>query len=96
MGEEKIIRQHLTFYGRVQGVGFRYRAHWIAEELGLTGWVRNTFNDTVEMELQGTQELIADMISRLNRQKWIYIDDITFKDIPVVEERAFRVMGGGW
>ena len=96
MGEDKIIRQHLTFYGRVQGVGFRYRAHWIADELGLTGWVRNTLNDTVEMELQGTQEQIADMISRLNRQKWIYIDDITFKDIPVVEERSFRVMGGGW
>ena len=29
------------FYGRVQGVGFRYYAVQKANQLGLTGWVKN-------------------------------------------------------
>ena len=35
------VRKELTFTGRVQGVGFRYRAAYKAKDLGLTGWVRN-------------------------------------------------------
>ena len=38
---EKIIRQHIRFYGWVQGVGFRYRATHAADYYGLTGWVRH-------------------------------------------------------
>lgn len=48
-----MIRKHLTFTGRVQGVGFRYRAHSIAASLGLTGYVKNNYNGTVEAEVQG-------------------------------------------
>ena len=36
-----MIRKHILFYGRVQGVGFRYHATYKASLLGLTGWVRN-------------------------------------------------------
>lgn len=36
-----IVRRHITFYGWVQGVGFRYRARHAAELYGCTGWVRN-------------------------------------------------------
>lgn len=34
------IRKHIIFYGRVQGVGFRYYAVQKANQLGLTGWVK--------------------------------------------------------
>ena len=37
----EMIRKHIMFYGRVQGVGFRYHATYKASLLGLTGWVRN-------------------------------------------------------
>ena len=37
----EMIRKHILFYGRVQGVGFRYHATYKASLLGLTGWVRN-------------------------------------------------------
>ena len=50
---EKEIRKHLIFSGRVQGVGFRYRAMNIAQMLGLTGWVKNRWDGKVEMEVQG-------------------------------------------
>lgn len=33
-----MIRRHITFYGWVQGVGFRYRARHAAELYGCTGW----------------------------------------------------------
>ena len=47
------IRKHFYFSGRVQGVGFRYRSYYIAQSMGLTGWVRNLWDDRVEMEVQG-------------------------------------------
>ena len=39
--EENRIREHYVFFGRVQGVGFRYRAKYVANGLRITGWVRN-------------------------------------------------------
>ncbi len=38
-----------TIHGRVQGVGFRYFTQRTAKELGLTGWVRNSPDGTVEV-----------------------------------------------
>ena len=47
------VRKHIYFSGRVQGVGFRYRSYYIAQSLGLTGWVTNLWDGRVEMEVQG-------------------------------------------
>lgn len=33
-----IVRKHFRFTGRVQGVGFRYRAKYAANGMGITGW----------------------------------------------------------
>ena len=41
------IRQRIVFHGRVQGVGFRYTAKYLAQSLGLTGWVENEFDGTI-------------------------------------------------
>ena len=51
---QKTVRFYLLFSGRVQGVGFRWTNQGTAQELGLTGWVRNLPDGTVAMELQGT------------------------------------------
>ena len=61
MLREKTIRKHLIFSGRVQGVGFRYRAMNIAQMLGLTGWVKNRWDGKVEMEVQGKREEIGNI-----------------------------------
>ena len=65
------IRKHFYFSGRVQGVGFRYRSYYIAQSIGLTGWVRNLWDGRVEMEVQGTREEIREMVERLfSRALW--------------------------
>lgn len=86
---EDLIRKHYWFSGRVQGVGFRYRACYIASSLGITGWVRNHWDDRVEMEAQGTREELARMIEMLNAQSFIWIEDIEDKVIPVEVESGF-------
>ena len=53
-----MIRYFGKAEGRVQGVGFRMYVQQNAMDLGITGWVRNMEDGTVDMELQGTQEQI--------------------------------------
>ena len=60
------IRKHIIFYGRVQGVGFRYYAVQKANQLGLTGWVKNLYDGSVEMEVEGEEPLIDRKSTRLN------------------------------
>ena len=60
------IRKKYKFYGRVQGVGFRYTAKYLAQSLGLTGWVENEYDGTVEMEVQGREPMIDKLLEGLN------------------------------
>ena len=51
--------------GRVQGIGYRDACVRRARALGITGWVRNRMDGSVEAMLQGAPELLADMCSWL-------------------------------
>lgn len=53
---EKESRLHAIVHGRVQGVSFRYYATRIAQRLGLTGWVGNRWDGTVETVAEGSRE----------------------------------------
>ena len=46
-------RLHLQVFGRVQGVGYRFNCYRQACSLGLTGWVRNLPDDSVEIVAEG-------------------------------------------
>lgn len=85
------VRKHIVFYGRVQGVGFRYTAKYMAQSLELTGWVRNEPDGTVTMEVQGREALINKLLSGLNSNQFISIEWIDTEEIPPEEERGFRV-----
>ncbi len=88
------IRRHIIFKGRVQGVGFRYRASYAARSLEITGWVRNDADGSVEMEVQGSEVQINRMLSMLSNDSYIRIDKMDTADIPLEEkERGFRVKG---
>ncbi|MCR4675233.1 MAG: acylphosphatase [Lachnospiraceae bacterium] len=87
-----IIRQHYIFKGEVQGVGFRYTAKYAAESLGLTGWVKNNWDGSVEMEVQGEDELVERMLSMIYSGRHIYINDIKKMTKAIVsDERSFHV-----
>lgn len=90
----EIIRKHIRFTGRVQGVGFRYRASYAARSLGVTGWVKNREDGSVEMEAQGTQEHINRMLTMLNRDSYIRIERVDTEEMPPLEgETGFHVRG---
>lgn len=85
------IRKHMKAYGRVQGVGFRYSACYSAARLGLTGWVRNEWDGSVEMEVQGSEELIREFLKTLNSGRFIRIENIEEEIIPLADgESGFR------
>jgi acylphosphatase len=88
------IRKRFIFSGRVQGVGFRWHARHAAESLRLTGWVRNEYDGSVSMEVQGTEAEIDRMLVMLQQDRYIDIRDMESKVIAVdEEERSFRVSG---
>lgn len=47
--------------GRVQGIGYREACARRARAMGITGWVRNRMDGSVEVLLQGSPEQLADM-----------------------------------
>lgn len=57
------ITKHLTIHGRVQGVFFRESMCRKAREFGVTGWVRNCGDGSVEAVVQGTSEAVAAMLA---------------------------------
>lgn len=85
------VRKHFVFQGRVQEVGFRYTAKYLAQSLGLTGWVKNEWDGTVVMEVQGREALINKLLIGLNQNRFITIDWIDTKEIPLETESRFYV-----
>jgi len=70
------IRKKLIFKGRVQKVGFRFEVSLLANKLGLTGWVKNTPQGEVEVEIQGEENKIDFLIQFMKSLKRIKIVQI--------------------
>ena len=62
-----MVRYQINVHGRVQGVGFRYFCKTVADSLNVSGWVRNSANGGVEIEAQGTQEVMNSFLSHLEQ-----------------------------
>ena len=62
MTDTRTVRSVVT--GRVQGVGYRAWVERTAGELGLSGWVRNRRDGSVEAVFQGSPEDVAEMLER--------------------------------
>ena len=86
------VRISAVFYGHVQGVGFRYSAHHLAEMLRLTGWVRNEYDGSVIVEIQGDRASIDQWFRLISQRRFIEVERVEKKEIPMDEnERSFGV-----
>ncbi|BDI60711.1 acylphosphatase [Qipengyuania nanhaisediminis] len=63
--EPDVIARHLVVHGRVQGVFYRDWTVEAARRLGVTGWVRNLADCTVEAHLEGDDEAVTRMIAAM-------------------------------
>jgi acylphosphatase len=83
-GAPRTVRCRVVVHGLVQGVWFRESCRRMASELGVTGWVRNRLDGTVEALFQGAEPAVARAVS------WCRTGppraDVT--DIDVTEEPA--------
>lgn len=56
-------RMHLIIKGRVQGVGYRFTTRTKAKILGLTGWVKNLPDETVEILAEGEESSLQKLLT---------------------------------
>ncbi|KAK4226908.1 Acylphosphatase-like domain-containing protein [Podospora fimiseda] len=83
----------LAHGGTVQGVGFRYFTRHRAQDLNITGWVRNTENNKVEGEAQGEDAAILQFLKDVDKgPKGSKVVRLDKEDREVVEgEEGFEV-----
>jgi acylphosphatase len=86
------IRRHMIFYGHVQGVGFRYTSYYNARNYGISGWVRNLDDGSVEMEAEGEIHAVDEFVSSLYDLRWGNVERIESKDIPVHGDYGFEII----
>ena len=93
--KQSVRRVRLRFEGEVQGVGFRWTSRALANKIGATGWVRNEWDGSVSMELQGTSRQIAEFFGGLGHAWGRYQPSYVIaesEDIkPLSSEYDFRV-----
>ena len=61
------VARNVRLTGRVQGVFFRAWAQGQARELGVSGWIRNCPDGSVEAHLGGEEDAVARMVERMRR-----------------------------
>jgi acylphosphatase len=90
MGEP--IGRHVRATGHVQGVFFRAWAQGHARELGISGWIRNCPDGSVEAHLTGEEQAVTRMIERMRRgPSNARIEDFTIEDAPPESTGRFQV-----
>ncbi len=65
-GQAEALRMHVVVHGRVQGVNFRSHTARRALSLGLTGWVRNLPDGSVEAVFEGPRVALENMLGLLH------------------------------
>jgi acylphosphatase len=82
----------VNIYGKVQGVGFRYSAMQKANEIGITGFVKNRTDGSVFMEIEAEPELIDEFILWCKKgPAWSVVDDVVVVDILFNNYKSFSI-----
>lgn len=88
-----LFQLHAVVSGFVQGVGFRAYVADRAGFLGLTGWVRNTYQGDVEVLAEGPRRDLDTLLAALRKgPRGSQVVDVTFQfDQPTSSLSAFSI-----
>ena len=86
------IARKVRVYGRVQGVFFRQWAVNQARTLGVSGWVRNAADGTVEAHLIGEEASLDAMIAAMRQgPSQARVEDLTVEPVEPEDVSGFSV-----
>ncbi|WP_040535128.1 acylphosphatase [Schleiferilactobacillus shenzhenensis] len=86
----------LHVFGRVQGVGFRWLTKMVADQLGVTGFVKNEFDGSVYIEAAGEEEPLTKFIGAIKASPTPSgkVDRVDEKELsPLPSYHGFKVTG---
>ncbi|MBI4447329.1 MAG: acylphosphatase [Acidobacteria bacterium] len=80
--------------GRVQGVGFRYFACRVAEQLGVRGWVRNLSSGDVEIHAEGDPASLENFLEQIKQgPRYAVVKNVEIEEAQAVSYASFFVKG---
>jgi acylphosphatase len=86
------IARHVSVTGRVQGVFFRGWTRDQADELGVTGWVRNCPDGRVDMHIEGEESAVQELIERIHRgPPAAHVEDVHLWNVELFDFEDFEV-----
>jgi acylphosphatase len=85
----KAVRARIT--GRVQGVGFRAFVEQAAERIGVSGWVRNRRDGSVEAMIAGDASKVDEMLTMCwQGPPAAKVEGVSVEDVPTPTGRGFE------
>ena len=86
-------RVRVIVRGGVQGVGYRYTMRIVAQRAGVTGWVRNRRDGSVEAEVQGSDEQVDEVLAWMAQgPPGSRVDEAMVTDAAPTADRGFEVL----
>ncbi|MBN8880916.1 acylphosphatase [Salana multivorans] len=85
-------RVHVIITGHVQGVGFRWGTRQEALSLGLTGWVCNLDDGSVEAEAEGPPGAVEDLLAWLRvGPRFSRVTDVAVQEVEPAGDTGFAL-----
>lgn len=86
-------RYKIIFKGRVQGVGFRYQVKALSDRIGITGSIKNLYDQSVEAFIQGEKEEILELFKGLENINFARIEDKYIEELLIIDdESGFQIV----
>ena len=85
------VCKHAQYKGRVQGVGFRYTVHSLADDFPVAGYVRNLPQGDVEVVAEGEPEYVQAFLAAIDQRMAGYIHECVTQECPPSNHKGFRI-----
>jgi acylphosphatase len=87
-----VVGRQVWVSGSVQGVFFRAWTQAQARELGVSGWIRNLPDGSVEAHLAGEEDAVTRMVERMRRgPSNARVEDLAVEDAEPEQTGRFHV-----